>query len=456
MDISKKYHIVGIGGIGMSAYAKVMHGLGIKVQGSDMSENANVSKLRDIGISVYTPQSDTNIDTSVDIVVRSTAVPDSNSEILESKKLGIPVWDRATLLAELMRLKKCIAISGTHGKTTTTGFIYAALQTMNPSLLNGGILKDIDSNAKFDSGDWMIVEADESDGTFNKLHYQAAILTNIDDDHLSTYSDSFDVLRSECQKYLNQVPNDGFAIACLDCDAIKSRISLHSHALTYSINDTDADFYAQNIQRDGFGMKFECTHDGKSLGNFTIKLPGLYNVSNAIAAIATGVRMNIPINNIKQGIAHFSGIKRRFETIRQIEHITIVHDYAHHPTETRSAIDAAHAIVGTNNVISIIQPHRYSRLKQFARAFTSMNPGRNILTNVFPAGESPEQGWTLNDMLRNLTTSELRNSYLAPSIEDCNKAINHILKEIPKDQQIIILLMGAGDIVNWAKKLELH
>ena len=390
-------HFVGIGGIGMSGIAEVMHNLGYTVQGSDAIENPNVVRLRQLGIPVSIGQSADNI-SGARVVVASSAIQADNPEIIEAKSRHVPVIRRAEMLAELMRLKWCVAIGGTHGKTTTTSMVAAILDaaSMDPTVINGGIINAYGTNARKGEGEWMVVEADESDGTFIRLPAALAVVTNIDPEHLDHYG-SFENEKVAFQTFVENVPFYGAAIMCIDHPEVQSLIAQvrDRRIVTYGTNP-QADLRAENVifreQSAHFDVVLEGTDASptRHLEKITLPMPGMHNVQNCLAAIAVALEMNIPEEVIRSSLANFEGVKRRFTKTGVSGGVTVIDDYGHHPVEIAAVLSAAREAANAN-VIAVVQPHRYSRLSDLFEEFCNCfnDADTVIVAPVYSAGEIP-------------------------------------------------------------------
>ncbi|MBT5860066.1 MAG: UDP-N-acetylmuramate--L-alanine ligase, partial [Alphaproteobacteria bacterium] len=372
-------HFVGIGGIGMSGIAEVMHTLGYNVRGSDQAESANVKRLTALGIPVAIGHSASNV-ADAEVLVISSAVVASNPEVVAARERFIPVVRRAEMLAELMRLKWCVAVGGTHGKTTTTSMIAAVLDAAqhDPTVINGGIINAYGTNARLGSGDWMVVEADESDGTFVRLPATIATVTNIDPEHLDFYGD-FESLRAAFQTFIENIPFYGAAILCVDHAEVQAMVGQISDrkVVTYGLS-AQADVRAVNLRPAKLGTDFDVVITDRASGssdtidNVHLPMPGRHNVQNALAAVAVARELGIDPVVMRRAFAEFAGVRRRFTKVGEASGVTVVDDYAHHPVEISAVLEAARAgYIG--RVVAVVQPHRYSRLAdlfdEFSRCF---------------------------------------------------------------------------------------
>lgn len=449
-------HFVGIGGIGMSGIARVLHNLGYRVQGSDLSEGANVEKLRDKGISVSIGHSAKNLGEARVVVVSSAIKPD-NPELLAARKNLIPVVRRAEMLAELMRLKSCVAIGGTHGKTTTTSMVAALLEGggLDPTVINGGIINAYGTNAYLGRGDWMVVEADESDGTFVKLPADIAIVTNIDPEHLDHYGD-FDGVKAAFHAFVENVPFYGFSVMCLDHPEVQTLVGKieDRRVVTYGTNP-QSDAHISNIRADGGAMLFDIALRDRTSGEnsaFTdirLAMPGHHNVLNAAAAIVVACELGISPKDIKKALAAFGGVKRRFTLTGEWNRVRIYDDYAHHPVEISAVLKAARQATD-GRVIAIVQPHRYTRLNSlFAEFCACFNDADTVIVaDVYPAGEEPIPGMDREGLAEGLRAGGHRNVLTI----DSEAELATLIAGIAKSGDLVIFL-GAGSITKWANDL---
>ncbi len=450
-------HFVGIGGIGMSGIAEILHNLGYTVSGSDIAANANVERLRGLGITIHIGHKEENVD-GVAVVVKSTAVPWTNPEITAARAQNIPVVRRSEMLAELTRLKATIAVAGTHGKTTTTSLVGMLFESagMGPTVINGGIINAYGTNAHLGDGEWLIAEADESDGTFIKIPATIGVITNIDPEHLDFYG-SFDALRAAFRTFLENLPFYGLAVLCHDHSEVRTLAEeiKDRRVLTYGI-DGGADVQAVNIRHDVTGSTFDVQlservmGEEKTLTDIFLPIPGVHNVQNSLAALAIGLELKFPENTLVEGFQAFSGVKRRFTKAGEVEGITIIDDYGHHPTEVAASLATARAVVqGKGRVIAVLQPHRYTRLEalfdQFCTCFSDADSV--IISPVYAAGEDPIERvneHVLVDMLN-------KNGADAHTLAD-EEQLPNMIQEFAQPGDLVICL-GAGSITQWANAL---
>jgi len=450
-------HFIGIGGIGMSGIAEVLVQSGYFVQGSDIKASNNTKRLEKLGIEVFIGQRKSNI-LNAKIIVVSTAISKNNIELVEAKKIFLPIVHRAEMLGELMRLKQSIAIAGTHGKTTTTSLIAKMIEEngMDPTIINGGIISSLDSNARMGKGDWMVVEADESDGSFTKLNPTAAVITNIDLEHLDFHKNEKN-LELAFFNFLSSIPFYGFICLCTDHPRVQKLISKleDKKVITYGLS-ANADVRATNIIYNNNKMNFTLSISNRrklEISSYEIEFSmiGIHNIQNALATIATGIELKIPIEKIKNTLKTFTGVQRRFQNVGNFKNTTIIDDYGHHPVEINAALAAARLLTPKSKIISIFQPHRYSRIKDLFNDFCScFNDADYVfLLDVYPAGEEPLKGFESNDLKNGLLKYGHKNvSY----IESKKALIRETLKIIsPHD---IIICLGAGSITKIANTLE--
>jgi len=447
---------VGIGGIGMSGIAEVLHNLGYQVQGSDISESQNVRRLRAAGITVMIGHEAKNLG-AAQVVVTSSAVKKDNPEVLAARKSLIPVVRRAEMLGELMRLKWSVAIGGTHGKTTTTSLVAAVLESahLDPTVINGGIVNAYGTNTRLGAGEWMVVEADESDGTFVKLPAVIAVVTNMDSEHLDHYGTP-DAMVAAYDAFVGNIPFYGYAVLCIDHPQVQAMIPRLSdrRIVTYGFSP-QADVRAQKVLMDRGGATFEVTVADRASGRARllppIRLPmlGSHNVQNALAAIAVGAEMGIPDEAIRSALAGFKGVKRRFTRTGEAGGITVIDDYGHHPVEIAAVLKAARQ-AGARDVIAVVQPHRYTRLASLFEDFcTCMNDaGTVIVADVYAAGEPPIENIDRDALVDGLRARGHRSVVPLPKPESLPEMVHALAR--PGD---FVVCLGAGSITQWAHAL---
>ncbi|MBV9932432.1 MAG: UDP-N-acetylmuramate--L-alanine ligase [Alphaproteobacteria bacterium] len=448
-------HFIGIGGIGMSGIAEVMHILGYKVQGSDVAEGYVVEGLRRAGIPVTIGQHADNLGDAA-VVVVSTAIRKDNPELVCAYERRIPVVRRAEMLAELMRLKSTVAVAGTHGKTTTTSMVAALLDAggIDPTVINGGIINAYGSNARLGSSDWMVVEADESDGSFLRLDGQIAVVTNIDPEHLDHYG-NFDKVKDAFVEFVENVPFYGAALLCVDhpeVQAIVPRLR-DRRIVTYGFA-AQADVRGDNVRPVAGGNRFDVTirnraGEIRTISDVALPMPGRHNVQNALAAIGVAAELGISDDVIARGFEKFGGVKRRFTKVGEIEGATIVDDYGHHPTEIRAVLAAAREGAG-GRVIAVVQPHRYTRLRDLMEEFQAAFNDADIVyvAPVYAAGEEPIEGVDAEALVEGL---KQRGHRAVKAVADLDDLCANLRDLAAKGDMVICL--GAGDITKWAAGL---
>ena len=453
-------HFVGIGGIGMSGIAEVMNNLGYSVQGSDIAEGYVVEGLRKRGIKVMIGHEPENVSGTA-VVVTSTAVRRNNPEVVAALEGRIPVVRRAEMLAELMRLKNTVAVAGTHGKTTTTSMIACLLDAggIDPTVINGGIINSYGSNARLGASDWMVVEADESDGSFLRLDGTIAVVTNIDPEHLDHYG-SFDAVKEAFVEFIENVPFYGAAVLCIDHPEVQAVISKvrDRRVITYGFS-AQADLRGENVTPVPGGNRFDVIFRGRDgpvrrIDGIELPMPGRHNVQNALAAVAVAIEMGCPDDVIRTGFAKFGGVKRRFTKVGEIAlpgggNAFVIDDYAHHPVEIRAVLSAAREGV-KGRVIAVVQPHRFTRLRDLMDDFQTAFNDADIVyaAPVYPAGEQPIEGVDAETLVAGL---KARGHRAAQTVSGPDELAD-ILAENPGDGDMVVCL-GAGDITKWAAGL---
>ncbi len=447
-------HFVGIGGIGMSGIAEVMLNLGYQVQGSDARESTNTARLKRLGAEIFIGQKAEQVH-GVGAIVMSSAIKTDNPELMEARKRAIPVVRRAEMLAELMRLKWTVAVGGTHGKTTTTTMIAALLEGggLDPTVINGGIINAYASNAKLGLGEWMVVEADESDGSFLKLLPTVAVVTNIDPEHMEHYGD-FETLRNAFSKFVENLPFYGFAVLCIDhpeVQALVSRIS-DRRVITYGFNP-QADVRAENLRLEREGSRFDVVfrgHNGEEDRWTDLFLPmaGKHNTQNVLSAIAVSRELGLDAEKVRAGLDSFGGVKRRFTHVGEWNGVNIIDDYGHHPVEIAAVLQAARQ-VSKGRVHAVVQPHRYSRLSHHFEEFsTCFNDADFVyVADVYAAGEDPIEGISGPALAESLRSHGHRDVELTSKSTLPNDLHPNLR---PED---LIVCLGAGDITYWAAEL---
>ncbi|MCZ6764596.1 MAG: UDP-N-acetylmuramate--L-alanine ligase [Alphaproteobacteria bacterium] len=457
-------HMVGIGGIGMSGIAEALNGLGYEVRGSDIADSANVKRLRGLGIDVTVGHQAENVADAAVVVISSAVRPDNN-EVAAARERKIPVVQRAEMLAELMRLKQSIAVGGTHGKTTTTSLIAAVLDGAgaDPTVINGGIINAYGTNARLGTGDWLVAEADESDGTFVKLPATIAVVTNIDPEHLDHYG-SFDALRDAFASFVANIPFYGFAVLCADDPEVQGLIArlTDRRIVTYGFSP-QADLRAVEVAYAADHMTFDVEIAGRDeaaptvLPGWHLPMLGDHNISNALAAIALAVELGIEAKKIKKALAGFGGVKRRFTLVGEVGGIKIIDDYAHHPVEIAAVLNAARnalekdgAKEASGRVVAVFQPHRYSRVESLFDEFcTCFNDADTVLVaDIYPAGERPIDGIDRQALVDGLQAHGHREVISLAGPEELAPLIARTAAAGD-----MVVCLGAGSITAWAEAL---
>jgi UDP-N-acetylmuramate--alanine ligase len=444
----QRIHFVGIGGAGMSGIAEVLLNLGYKVSGSDLKATDVTRRLAKLGVTVYIGHEAAHIE-GAQVVVTSTAVAADNPEVLSAQARGVPVIPRVEMLAEVARLKYTIAIAGTHGKTTTTSMVAAVLQAggLDPTVIVGGRIKHLDSGARLGQGDYLVAEADESDGSFLKLSPALAIITNIDNDHLDYYG-TFERIGDAFVQYANRVPFYGCVIACLDDPEVSKQIPrMKRRVLTYGTVPA-TQVRAQEIRPESDGSSFDAFDGTQRLGRVWLQVPGRHNVLNALAAIAVGEELGIPFEKIAQALKDFEGVGRRLEVKGEARGILMIDDYGHHPTEIRATLAALKERYPNRRLVVLFQPHRYTRTQalcqEFARCFDQAD--RVYILDVYAAGEKPIAG-----VSSDLIVQALQKTHPATRALATGSTPERLKEELrPGD---VVLTLGAGDVWKWGEQL---
>jgi UDP-N-acetylmuramate--alanine ligase len=449
-------HFIGIGGIGMSGIAEVLNNLGYTVQGSDASESANVKRLRAKGITCFVGHEAKNIG-NAEVVVVSTAIKRDNPELIAARELRLPVVRRAEMLAELMRLKTCVAIAGTHGKTTTTSLVATLLDAggFDPTVINGGIINAYGTNARLGSGKMMVVEADESDGTFLKLPADIAIVTNIDPEHLDHFK-TFDAIKDAFRSFVDNLPFYGFAVMCIDHPTVQDLVGRieDRRVITYGVNP-QSDVRLMDLDLTGGKCAFSVLIRDRKTGletridDLSLPMPGHHNALNACAAIAVAHELGMAPAQIRKAIQGFGGVKRRFTRVGEWNGATIFDDYGHHPVEIAAVLKAARAST-KGQVIAVVQPHRYTRLHALFNDFcTCFNDADAVIVApIYAAGEAPIEGASQEDLIAGLKARGHRTVLKMNSPDELANLVRDLAK--PSDY---VMCLGAGTITNWAYAL---
>jgi UDP-N-acetylmuramate--alanine ligase len=456
-------HFVGIGGIGMSGIAEIMLKIGYSVQGSDAKASANTERLEKLGARIFIGHDAAHVSEGVAAVVYSTAVKATNPEMVAARERRIPLVRRAEMLAELMRLQFSIGVGGTHGKTTTTSMVASLLDAggLDPTVVNGGIINAYGTNAKVGDGDWIVVEADESDGSFLRLKCTVAIITNIDPEHLDHYGD-FEAVKQAFCDFIEDIPFYGFGVVCLDHPEVQKLVSRidNRRLVTYGLNP-QAMVRAENVDMGPDGCRFDVViQNGAQIEGETridglhLPMAGWHNVSNALAAIAVARELDVADEAIKAGLAGFGGVKRRFTTTGVVGGVRIVDDYGHHPVEIAAVLKAARQVAqnteGNGRVIAVVQPHRYTRLRDLMEDFSTCFSDADsvIVADVYPAGEQPIEGVDKHALVEGVRRFGHRQ---VQALENA-AVLPRVIKDEAKPGDLVVLL-GAGDITSWAYAL---
>jgi UDP-N-acetylmuramate--alanine ligase len=438
----RRIHFVGIGGVGMSGIAEVLHNLGYQISGSDLKVSEHTHRLQELGVTIWIGHDPAHV-RGADVVVRSSAVSPENPEILAAKVHSIPVIQRAEMLAELMRMKYGVAVAGTHGKTTTTSMVATVLAKggLDPTVVIGGRLDALGSNAKLGRGEFMVAEADESDGSFLKLAPTIAVVTTIDAEHLDYYRDLHQIQETFIE-FINKVPFYGSAVLCLDQGSIRDLLPrLQKRIVSYALS-TQADLMAEGISLQGLASTFKVRFKGQPLGEVRLGVPGLHNVANALAAVAVGLELDVGFDMIRAALGEFSGVARRFEVKGTHRGIMVVDDYAHHPAEIQATLRAAKDGF-QRRLIAVFQPHRYTRtqalLPDFLPAFDLAD--RIIVTEIYPAGEAPIANVSGRQIAEGIARRGGPQILYVPRKEEIPDLVVDLAR--PGD---LVITMGAGDI----------
>lgn len=447
----KQIHLVGIGGIGMSGIARILLASGFVVSGSDIKESRETLSLKKQGASIFIGHDESNI-CGADVLVYSSAIKADNIELIAAQKKSLPIIPRSLMLAELMRLRCGIAVAGSHGKTTTTSLIGTLMNKagLDPSIIIGGIVNHFDSNAVVGQSQFMVTEADESDGTFLHLSPTIAVVTNIDQEHLDFYPGGIEEIRDNFAKFLNNIPFYGLVVACIDDENVALVINkLNKRISSYGLSK-DAHYRAKNIECNALKTRFQLVVKGQSHGHFTINLPGHHNVLNTLAAIATMSELGIPPRQLEKVLEEFHGIDRRFTRIKSPGEITIIDDYAHHPTEIKAVLKAARESFVHKKIRVLFQPHRFSRTKDlwhdFSRCFHDCDS--LVITDIYSAQEQPIAGINSENLVKEINKQSLAKAIHKSDLDDGSKTIAALTEE-----NDVVLTLGAGSITNAGSKI---
>jgi UDP-N-acetylmuramate--alanine ligase len=455
----KKVHFIGLGGIGMSALAFILRKWNIAVQGSDLRENYLTPKIRESGASYFVGHDEKNLTDDVSLVVETSIIKTNNPEILKAQSRNIPILTRAQLLAIIMQEYKGITIAGTHGKTSTTGMVAMMLETNNfdPTIINGGIIHHFQSNSKIGAGEYLVAESDESDASFVNLPSFIGAVTNIEPEHLefAGYGGSFEKQKACFEKYIIQIPQNGLCVLCLDSEEVekiyKKISSTHKNLITYSIKKP-ADIMAKNIKMDIKGLTFDIHFkNGEIIENVKMPIYGEHNASNALIAVAIAKFLKLDFNQIKLGLASFTGVKQRFTKVGEYNEVSIIDDYGHHPTEIMATLKTAKNLVKNNRVICVFQPHKYSRVhdlfNEFCHAF--IDADCVIVCEIYSASQAPIEGVTQDAIIAGIKKTGHKNVI---KLNHENELASILKTQINKGD--LVLCTGAGTISSWAYKLE--
>ena len=449
-------HFVGVGGIGMSGLALIMNGLGFKVQGSDISQNKNIERLKEKKISIYLNHNRTNIKKSTILVV-SSAIKKNNPELIEAKKLKLPIYSRGEMLGHIVSLMRNVVVAGSHGKTTTTSLISSifALANLDPTIINGGVLNSFGNSAKLGKSNWCLIESDESDGSFLKIPFTYSIVTNVDAEHLDYYK-SLKNLKKNFSEFLEKTPSLGKAFVCIDDENSKDVLKKikNKNFYTYGVNK-NSNFKISNILQSKyfseFNIKINIPGNNKIIKKIKIPLLGLHNIKNATSAVAVSYSIGISENIIKRGLLKFKGVQRRFNYLFEKNNSIFFDDYAHHPTEISSVLDGVKKVYKNKEIISIFQPHRISRVKnlkiQFSISFKKADTV--FLCPIYKAGENIKLGFSYNSFARLI----IKNSKVKLNHVKNEQQLKKLLKKTAFGEKIYIG-MGAGSISNWMRNLK--
>ena len=450
-------HFVGIGGIGMSGIAEVLHNLGYVVQGSDLAVNNNINRLSDLGVNVMIGHAEENLGSAA-VVVISSAIKVGNPELDAARKRLTPVVRRAEMLGELMRFKWAIAVGGTHGKTTTTSLVAALLEEaeMDPTVINGGIINAWGTNARLGTSEWMVAEADESDGTFVKLPSTITVVTNIDSEHMD-YFGSFDHLKEAFVSFIEQIPFYGFAVLCIDdagVQAIIPRVS-DRRVITYGVTP-QADVRVADINTSADGSNFDIiitdrkSGDERIIDKLYLPMAGNHNILNSAAAISIAIELGLTDDVIRKGLGGFTGVKRRFTKTGVVDGITIIDDYGHHPAEILAVVNAARVTTAEGRVMAVVQPHRYSRLRDLFEDFCTCFNDADIVVvaDIYAAGEMPIEGVTQASLIEGLRAHGHRMVIPLEHPDDLTVIVNEHM-----NSGDLVVCLGAGNITVWANDL---
>ncbi|RMG58041.1 MAG: UDP-N-acetylmuramate--L-alanine ligase [Deltaproteobacteria bacterium] len=439
-----KIHFVGIGGIGMSGIAELLLNLGYRVTGSDLKLSDITARLSRMGATIYSGHDASHLEEDVDVLVYSSAVREDNPEVQEAYRRKIPVIPRAEMLAELMRMKYSVAVAGSHGKTTTTSMIASILAEAgwDPTVVVGGKLRALGTNARLGEGEFLVAEADESDGSFLKLIPTIAVVTNIDPEHLDHYG-SVENLKEAFLQFIEKLPFYGFAVMCLDHPNVQDLIPrISKRVITYGTS-RQADYSLAKVEKKGTSLRFVPVKGGEELEEVELSIPGVHNALNALASVAVALELGVPFESVRDGLRAFSGVSRRFEVKGERRGVTVVDDYGHHPEEIKKTIAAARDVFGERRIVVVFQPHRYTRTRDLFREFTMAFNDADVLivTDIYPAGEDPIEGVTGESLFQAILEHGHRDASFAPTLEEAVEIL-----EKRAEQGDVVLTLGAGNV----------
>lgn len=455
---NKIIHFIGLGGIGVSGLAEILHSLGYIVKGSDRSYSQNLERLEKLGIQVFIGHDQKNVG-NADVVVYSSAIKDDNPEILYAKSHKIPVLSRAEMLSQIVRFKKSVVVAGSHGKTTVTSLCASLLEMSSfyPTIVNGGVINSYQTNAKLGKGDWAVIESDESDGSFVEFFPYIGIITNIDHEHINHYG-SFENLKLAFKKFIKNLPFYGCGIVCIDdenvCDIIKD--TLDRRIITYSIEKEDAMFRASNIRKFDDTTKFDVMLNNELyIKDVEVPILGDHNIKNTLASIAMSFELNISEDTIKSTLKNFQGVNRRFTKIGKINGIQIIDDYAHHPTEIRSVLNAAKQYKSDGKIVAICQPHRFTRLNNLFDGFVNSLAISDIvaIAPVYKADDKDSGKISSQDLFDAIKEIKKEDAFYVENEEDIEYFIKDLINTHKICDKDVILFLGAGNISRWARNI---
>ncbi len=455
-EFENKVHFIGINGIGMSALALLLNKIGVKVQGSDLKENYITKTLQNADIQYFNQHNEKNIDDKISLIVKTSIIKDDNCEIVKAIEKNIKIITRAELLAKIMLYKKSITVAGTHGKTSTTAMISTILEQANldPIVINGGIINQFQSNFKLGDGDFLVAESDESDGSFVNLPTFIGAITNIEPEHLEFYNNDFAKVKKYYEKYVEQIEENGLCVMCIDDENVAEIYNkfknIKKNLISYSVKK-DADIIAKNINLNNSGAKFDAIFKGEKISDINFSAFGIHNVSNSLIAIAIAKFLKIDDEIIKKALKNYQGVKRRFTKVGEFQGITIIDDYAHHPTEISATLKAARQFIGDKKIILVLQPHKYSRVRDLFQEFATCVQEADIviLTEIYSANQAKIDGISKETLAQKMQELGHKKIIKLENDEDLAK----LIKENAAKNDIVICA-GAGTITQMANNLE--